>query len=86
MCSFRVHALANCSDYILGVTISTECPWIEMLIWNWCQAIEASMEWMAASDMAAVVAVKVRRRLGLGIWATFHVCKLRLDGKVVFNL
>lgn len=57
-----------------------------MLIWNWCQAIEASMEWMAASDMAAVVAVKVRRRLGLGIWATFHVCKLRLDGKVVFNL
>lgn len=57
-----------------------------MLIWKGCQAIEASLEWMAANDMAASVAVKVRRRLGLGIWATFHIGKLRLDGKVVINL
>jgi len=56
-----------------------------MLIWKGGQAVEASLEWMAANDMAAVVAVKVRRRLGLGIWATFHICKLRLDGKVVLD-
>lgn len=63
-------------------TVITDGRWIGLLTWEGCQAIEAGVEWMAASDMAAVVAVKVRRRLGLGIWATFHISKLCFDGKV----
>ncbi|XP_073396912.1 C2 domain-containing protein At1g53590 isoform X2 [Physcomitrium patens] len=46
-----------------------------------CQAIEASMEWMAAKDMSAVVDVKPLRRLGWGMSATFHLCNLRFEGK-----
>lgn len=63
-------------------TVIADSRWIGMLIWEGCQAIEAGVEWMAANDMAAVVAVKVRRRLGFGIWATFHISKLCFDGKV----
>uniref|UniRef100_A0A7I4BFB5 C2 domain-containing protein n=1 Tax=Physcomitrium patens TaxID=3218 RepID=A0A7I4BFB5_PHYPA len=44
-------------------------------------AIEASMEWMAAKDMSAVVDVKPLRRLGWGMSATFHLCNLRFEGK-----
>ncbi|XP_024402073.1 C2 domain-containing protein At1g53590 isoform X7 [Physcomitrium patens] len=54
--------------------------WIRFLIWK-CQAIEASMEWMAAKDMSAVVDVKPLRRLGWGMSATFHLCNLRFEGK-----
>ncbi|KAG0608752.1 hypothetical protein M758_8G129600 [Ceratodon purpureus] len=45
-------------------------------------AVEASLEWNAAKDMAAVLAVKVRRRLGLGMWATLHLCNLQIEGKM----
>lgn len=51
-----------------------------------CQAMEASLEWKAANDMAAVLAVQVRRRVGLGIWTTLHLSKLQLEGKVFISI
>ena len=50
--------------------------------WTGCQAMEASLEWNAANDMAAVLAVQVRRRIGLGIWTTLHISKIQLEGQV----
>ena len=48
--------------------------------------MEASLEWNAAKDMAANLAVQVRRRVGFGIWANIHLRKLQLEGKVfIFN-
>lgn len=45
-------------------------------------AVEASIEWMAAKDMAAVVDVQFLRRISFGIRTTVHICNLCLKGKV----
>lgn len=45
--------------------------------------MEASIEWMAAKDMAAVVDVQFLRRISFGIRTTVHICNLCLKGKVM---
>ncbi|KAJ7533904.1 hypothetical protein O6H91_13G069900 [Diphasiastrum complanatum] len=44
--------------------------------------LEACMEFVAADDMAAVVAIQMRKYLTFGLWTTVHVSKLHLEGKV----
>jgi Ca2+-dependent lipid-binding protein len=44
--------------------------------------MEAAMEFGASQDMSAVLAVQIRRRLGLGIWTSFHISNVHLEGKV----
>eukprot|EP00249_Psilotum_nudum_P017241 c26229_g1_i1 orf=519-2684(-) len=44
--------------------------------------MELGMDFSAAEDMSAVLAVQMRRRLGLGIWTTINISKLQLEGKV----
>lgn len=46
------------------------------------QAIEATIDFVAAKDMSAVLAVQVRRRLGLGLWTSLHISNLHVEGKV----
>lgn len=47
------------------------------------QMMEAAMEFGASQDMSAVLAVQIRRRLGLGIWTSFHISNVHLEGKVL---
>lgn len=48
-----------------------------------CQAIEASLEFLADKHMSSVLAVQVRRRIGLGLWTTVHISNVHLEGKVL---
>ncbi|CAM6013078.1 unnamed protein product [Sphagnum balticum] len=48
--------------------------------------MEAAMEFGASQDMSAVLAVQIRRRLGLGIWTSFHISNVHLEGKVKIGL
>lgn len=43
------------------------------------QVLDVKMNFVAAQDMSAVLAVQLR---GLGLWTTFHLSNLQLVGKV----
>lgn len=45
------------------------------------QALELGMNFLA-DDMSAVLAVKLRKRLGFGIWTKMHVTGMHVEGKV----
>lgn len=40
------------------------------------------MNFCTADDMNAVLAVKLRRRLGFGMWAKLHLLGMHVEGKV----
>ncbi|XP_020579909.1 C2 domain-containing protein At1g53590-like isoform X2 [Phalaenopsis equestris] len=48
--------------------------------------LELGLNFLAAEDMSAVIAVKLRKRLGFGIWAKMHVKGMRVEGKVLVGV
>lgn len=44
--------------------------------------MDLHMDFLAAEDMNAVLAVQMRRRIGLGIWTNIHISRLQIEGKV----
>lgn len=38
---------------------------------------------MADKHMSSVLAVQIRRRIGLGLWTTVHISNVHLEGKVL---
>ncbi|KAF2287623.1 hypothetical protein GH714_001913 [Hevea brasiliensis] len=44
-------------------------------------ALELGMSFLTADDMSAVLAVKLRRRLGFGMWAKLHMKAMHVEGK-----
>lgn len=46
------------------------------------QVLELGMNFLSADDMSAILAVKLRKRLGFGIWAKLHVTGMHVEGKV----
>lgn len=48
--------------------------------------LELGLNFLAADDMSAVIAVKLRKRLGFGIWAKMHVKGMHVEGKVLVGL
>lgn len=48
--------------------------------------LELGLNFLAADDMSAVIAVKLRKRLGFGIWAKMHVKGMRVEGKVLVGV
>ncbi|KAL3701139.1 hypothetical protein R1sor_019161 [Riccia sorocarpa] len=44
--------------------------------------LEMDMKFFAARDMSAVVAVQMRKRVGLGLWTSLNISNLQLEGKV----
>lgn len=44
--------------------------------------MDFGLDFFAAEDMDVVLAVQMRRRLGLGIWTNIHISKLQVEGKV----
>lgn len=47
------------------------------------QALELGMNF-CTEDMNATLAVKLRRRLGLGMWAKLHLLGMHVEGKVSY--
>ncbi|KAF8413583.1 hypothetical protein HHK36_001574 [Tetracentron sinense] len=48
--------------------------------------LELGMNFLAADDMSAILAVKLRKRLGFGIWAKMHMTGMHVEGKILVGL
>ncbi|PIA41571.1 hypothetical protein AQUCO_02200187v1 [Aquilegia coerulea] len=48
--------------------------------------LELGMNFLTADDMSAILAVKLRRRLGFGMWAKLHVTGMHIEGKVLVGV
>lgn len=46
------------------------------------QVLELGMCFLSADDMSAILAVKLRKRLGFGIWTKMHITGIHIEGKV----
>lgn len=46
------------------------------------QVLGLGMNFLTADDMSAILAVKLRRRLGFGMWAKLHLTGMHVEGKV----
>ncbi|CAG7877564.1 unnamed protein product [Brassica rapa] len=48
--------------------------------------LELGMNFLAADDMSAILAVKLRRRLGFGMWTKLHITGMHVEGKVLIGV
>ncbi|XP_020575196.1 C2 domain-containing protein At1g53590-like [Phalaenopsis equestris] len=48
--------------------------------------LELGMSFLSAKDMSAVLAVQLRKSLGLGMWANMHVTGMHVEGKVLVGV
>uniref|UniRef100_A0A1D1YGC2 C2 domain-containing protein At1g53590 n=2 Tax=Anthurium amnicola TaxID=1678845 RepID=A0A1D1YGC2_9ARAE len=48
--------------------------------------LELGMNFLSADDMSAILAVKLRKRLGFGMWAKMHVTGMHVEGRVSIGL
>uniref|UniRef100_A0A1J3K0J0 C2 domain-containing protein n=1 Tax=Noccaea caerulescens TaxID=107243 RepID=A0A1J3K0J0_NOCCA len=48
--------------------------------------LELGMNFLAADDMSAILAVKLRKRLGFGIWTKLHLTGMHVEGKVLVGV
>ncbi|XP_021669401.2 C2 domain-containing protein At1g53590 isoform X2 [Hevea brasiliensis] len=49
-------------------------------------ALELGMNFCTADDMSAILAVKLRKRLGFGMWAKLHMTAMHVEGKVLIGV
>lgn len=49
-------------------------------------ALELGMKFLTADDMSGILAVKLRRRVGLGMWAKLHLTGMHVEGKVLVGV
>ncbi|XP_019101825.1 PREDICTED: C2 domain-containing protein At1g53590-like isoform X2 [Camelina sativa] len=48
--------------------------------------LELGMNFLTADDMSAVLAVKLRKRLGFGMWTKLHLTGMHVEGKVLIGV
>ncbi|XP_065861643.1 C2 domain-containing protein At1g53590-like isoform X2 [Euphorbia lathyris] len=48
--------------------------------------LELGMSLCTADDMSAVLAIKLRRRLGFGMWTKLHITSMHVEGKVLVGV
>ncbi|KAK7401717.1 hypothetical protein VNO78_13417 [Psophocarpus tetragonolobus] len=48
--------------------------------------LELGMNFLTADDMSAILAVKLRKRLGFGMWAKLHITGMHIEGKVLVGV
>ncbi|XP_010501014.1 PREDICTED: C2 domain-containing protein At1g53590 [Camelina sativa] len=48
--------------------------------------LELGMNFLAADDMSAILAVKLRKRLGFGMWTKLHLTGMHVEGKVLIGV
>jgi len=46
------------------------------------QVLELGMNFLTGDDMSAILAVKLRKRLGFGMSAKLHITGMHVEGKV----
>ncbi|XP_017642310.1 C2 domain-containing protein At1g53590 isoform X1 [Gossypium arboreum] len=65
---------------ITEVRVLRECSDDDHLV------LELGMNFLTADDMSAILAVKLRKRLGFGMWAKLHVTGMHVEGKVLVGV
>ncbi|KAE8653820.1 C2 domain-containing protein [Hibiscus syriacus] len=48
--------------------------------------LELGLNFLTAEDMSAVLAVKLRKRLGFGMWAKLHITRMHVEAKVLIGM
>lgn len=48
--------------------------------------LELGMNFLTADDMSAILAVKLRKRMGFGMWAKLHLTGMHVEGKVLIGV
>nr|XP_017186996.2 C2 domain-containing protein At1g53590-like isoform X2 [Malus domestica] len=48
--------------------------------------LELGLNFLTADDMIAILAVKLRKRLGFGMWAKLHITGMHVEGKVLIGV
>ncbi|TQD90263.1 hypothetical protein C1H46_024180 [Malus baccata] len=48
--------------------------------------LELGLNFLTADDMIAILAVKLRKRLGFGMWAKLHITGMHVEGKVTSEI
>ncbi|CAH8359575.1 unnamed protein product [Eruca vesicaria subsp. sativa] len=48
--------------------------------------LELGMNFLTADDMSAILAVKLRKRLGFGMWTKLHLTGMHVEGKVLIGV
>ncbi|CAI9088918.1 OLC1v1023380C1 [Oldenlandia corymbosa var. corymbosa] len=48
--------------------------------------LELGMNFRTADDMSAILAVKLKKRLGLGMWAKLHLLGMHIEGKALIGV
>ncbi|PRQ30780.1 putative C2 domain-containing protein [Rosa chinensis] len=48
--------------------------------------LELGMNFLTADDMLGILAVKLKKRLGFGIWAKLHITGMHVEGKVMIGV
>ncbi|KAK7272636.1 hypothetical protein RJT34_29357 [Clitoria ternatea] len=48
--------------------------------------LELGMNFLTADDMSAILAVKLRKRLGFGMWAKLHITGMHIEGRVLVGI
>ncbi|KAF4397915.1 hypothetical protein G4B88_019636 [Cannabis sativa] len=48
--------------------------------------LELGMNFLTADDMSAILAVKLRKRLGFGMWAKLNITGMHIEGKVLIGI
>ncbi|KAK7335043.1 hypothetical protein VNO80_26813 [Phaseolus coccineus] len=48
--------------------------------------LELGMNFLTADDMSAILAVKLRKRLGFGMWAKLHITGMHIEGKILVGV
>ncbi|XP_020233597.1 C2 domain-containing protein At1g53590 isoform X1 [Cajanus cajan] len=48
--------------------------------------LELGMNFLTADDMSAILAVKLRKRLGFGMWTKLHITGMHIEGKVLVGI
>ncbi|KAK2992121.1 hypothetical protein RJ640_006423 [Escallonia rubra] len=56
-------------------------PWFLQKYKPWTVVFELGMNFRTADDMSAILAVKLRKRLGFGMWAKLHLMSMHIEGK-----
>lgn len=80
VCSLDQKSLIDVSSL---VSARLFCIWGGVILYLSVQVLELGMNFRAADDMRAILAVKLRKRLGFGMWAKLHLLGMHVEGKVI---
>lgn len=81
MLHFLFHVLKSYVVFVKVAILNIES--LKIGLYN--QVLELGMNFLTADDMGAILAVKLRKRLGFGMWAKLHITGMHVEGKVGYK-